>query len=63
MNAPSPILQKNIFDRISDNYCVKCGAKLPTYPYYDDKGNQFVVCTKCGEKTILKEEKIIIGGF
>ena len=63
MNAPYLILQKNIFDRISDNYCDKCGAKLPTYPYYDTNGNQFVVCTKCGEKTILKEKKIIIRGF
>ncbi|MBO6123290.1 MAG: hypothetical protein J6P09_05580 [Methanobrevibacter sp.] len=63
MNEIPSILQKNIFERIFDNYCVKCGAKLPAYPYYGNDGTQFVICTKCGEKHTLTEERHIVRGF
>ena len=63
MTKQSLILRKDLFDKIFDNYCCKCGAELPRYPYYGNDGSQFVVCIKCGEKHTLTEKITIARGF
>lgn len=35
------------FDEVMQPKCSECGAKLPTYPYYDEC-YEYRLCKKCG---------------
>ena len=33
--------------------CDKCGAEMPKYPKYDNRGNEIKTCEKCGNTHML----------